>query len=108
MADLATRRGVSLPGAAGIARSADAGTTAGIAVREVNAVLDVVAGLLPPNPNPNPNPNTSPNPNPNPKPKPNPNPTQVAGLLPPPPGSSRRAALVGLLGRACGLEVKWL
>jgi len=60
------RRPEHVPGAAGI-------TTVRITVREVNAVLDV-----------------------------------VAGLRPPPPGASRRAALVSLLGRACGLEVKWL
>ena len=46
---------------------------AGITVRDVNDVLDV-----------------------------------VAGVVKPPAGSSRRATLVGLLGRASGREVKWL
>jgi hypothetical protein len=46
---------------------------AGITVRDVNAALDV-----------------------------------AAGIVAPPAGSSRRATLVGLLGRASGAEVKWL
>ena len=46
---------------------------AGITVRDVNDVLDV-----------------------------------VAGIVKPPAGSSRRATLMGLLGRASGKEVKWL
>ena len=46
---------------------------AGITVRDVNAVLDV-----------------------------------VGGIVAPPAGSSRRATLVALLGRASGAEVKWL
>jgi hypothetical protein len=32
----------------------------------------------------------------------------AAGIVAPPAGSSRRATLVGLLGRASGAEVKWL
>lgn len=32
----------------------------------------------------------------------------VGGIVAPPAGSSRRATLVALLGRASGAEVKWL
>ena len=59
--------------AAAAARRQGQGGIPAVTVRDVNAVLDV-----------------------------------LAGVVKPPAGSGRRAALVGLLGRASGAEVKWL